>query len=207
MKLIIILLLFSPIVGFAQFFEGTITYSNSYKSKSPQLKDEKLNTMMGTTQEYYVKGGDYKSVFNGSFVKMQLYKSTENRGYTFTAKSDTLYWEDYSKNNDLASRYVVEKGKEIVMGVLCDLLIVYTSKSKTSYYYNIKYGVNPDLFKQHAYGNWYYIISKTKALPLKTVYENEQFILTSIAIKITSESLDKKLFELPDKSKIAHATW
>lgn len=126
MKIFVLLLLLSPMIGFAQSFEGKITYANTYKSKSPRLKDEQLNAMMGTTQEYYIKGGDYKSVFNGSFIKMQLYKSVENRSYTLTAKSDSLYWEDYSKNKDAATKYEIEKSKETVMGVLCDVLIVFT---------------------------------------------------------------------------------
>ncbi len=72
MKILFFLLLLSPIMCFVQSFEGTITYSNSYKSKSPQLKDEQLNSMMVTTQEYYIKGGNYKSVFNGMYIiKMQ----------------------------------------------------------------------------------------------------------------------------------------
>lgn len=207
MKVLFFLLLLSPIMCFAQSFEGTITYSNSYKSKSPQLKDEQLNSMMGTTQEYYIKGGDYKSVFNGSFIKMQLYKNAENKSYSLTAKSDSLYWEDYGKNKDVAIKYQIDKGKETVMGVVCDVIIVYTAKSKTYYYYNKNYAINPELFTKHQYGNWYYIISKTKALPLKTVYEDEQFILTSTAIKITPTRLEGSIFTVSDKNKVAPATW
>lgn len=70
MKILTLLLLIIPSIGFSQTFEGKIIYANTYKSKSPKLKDEQLNSMMGTTQEYYIKGGNYKSVFNGAFVKM-----------------------------------------------------------------------------------------------------------------------------------------
>ena len=65
-KVVLLLLLIIPIVGFTQFFEGKLTYTNSYKSKSTQLKDAQLATMMGSTQDYYIKGADYTSVFNGS---------------------------------------------------------------------------------------------------------------------------------------------
>ncbi|GAA3941044.1 hypothetical protein GO495_09430 [Chitinophaga oryziterrae] len=205
--LLLLLLLFTPAISFAQTFEGKISYANSYKSNSPQLKDEQLGLMMGTIQDYYIKGGDYKSIVNGSLVKMQLYRSAENRSYTLTGKSDLLYWEDYGKNKDVATKFDIERGKETIMGVICDVLIVYTPKSKTFYYYSNKYGVNPGLFKQHAYGNWYYIISKTKALPLKIVYEDKQFTLTSIAVNISPMKLEAKLFEVPDKSKIVPATW
>ena len=120
--------------------------------------------------------------------------------------SDSLYWEDYSKNNDVATKFEIQKAKETVVGVLCDVLIVYTPKSKTSYYYSSKYGVNPVLFNKHEYGNWYYVISKTKALPLKTISENEQFILISTAVNISPMKLEAKVFELPLDSKIAPAT-
>ena len=207
MKTIILLLMLSPLICLAQSFEGKITYANSYKSKSPQLNDTQLAAMLGTTQEYYIKGSDYKSVFNGLYIKNHLYTSKTNKSYTLTAKSDSLYWEDYGKNNDVATKFEFQKGKDTVMGVVCDILTVYTSKTKTTYFYNSKYGVNPEPFAKHAYGNWYYVISKTKALPLKTISENDQFILTSTAVNIMPINLDAKLFELTDKSKIAPATW
>lgn len=207
MRILALLLMLSPLMCLAQSFEGKITYSNSYKSKSPQLKDVQLATLMGTVQDYFIRGGDYKSIFNGSFVSMQLYKNIENKSYMSTVKSDSLYWEDYSKNKDVVTNFEVEKGKETVMGVLCDVLIVYTQKSKTVYYYNSKYGVNPVLFKQHTYGNWYYVISKTRALPLKIIFDNEQFTLTSTAVSITPMKLEAKLFELPERNKITPATW
>ena len=207
MRTLILLLMLSPLMCLAQSFEGTITYSNSFKSKSPSLKDEQLATMMGTKQEYSIKGGNYKSIFNGTFVKMQLYKNIENRSYTLTGKSDTLYWENYGVNKDAAIKYEVRNSNEKIMGLPCDLLIVQTPKSKTYYYYNKKYGINSELFKRQAYGNWYYIISKTKALPLKTVYENDLFVLTSTAVKISPVKLQLSSFELPDKKKVAAANW
>jgi hypothetical protein len=140
-------------------------------------------------------------------MRMQLYRPVENKSYALTGQKDTLYWEDYGINKDIATKYEVAESKETVMGLLCDVLIVYTSKSKTYYYYNKKYGLNPELFKAHAYSNWYFIISKTRALPLKTIYENDQFVLTSTATNITPMRLDKKLFEIADKNKIAPATW
>lgn len=191
----------------AQAFEGKITYSNSYQSKISALKNEQLNAMMGTKQDYYIKGGNYKSVFNGAFTKMQVYLNTENRSYTLTGKNDTLYWEDYGINKDEAIKYELQKNKEIILGIACDVLIVETKKSKTSFYFSRQYIVNPELFKQHNYGNWYYSISKTKALPLKIVYETQQFILTSTAVEIKEQKLDNGFFEVFDKKKIAKAYW
>ena len=202
-----LLVIITAIIANAQSFEGMIEYSNSYQSKMANYPSENLNKLMGTKQAYVIKGNNYKSAFNGMFMKLQLYLGNENRGYSLTAKSDTLYWEDYSINKDRALSYKIKKKQDTVLGIPCDVIIVESEKSKTYYYYNSKYGVNPELFKQHNYGNWYYIISKTKSLPLKTIYENEQFILTSEAIKITPMKLNDNIFEIPDKGKIAKATW
>ena len=58
-----------------------------------------------------------------------------------------------------------------------------------------------------AYQNWYYIISKTKALPLKTVFEDDQVAFTSTAVSVKAMTLDGALFEVGDKGKVARAQW
>lgn len=191
----------------AQSFEGKLNYSNNYQSKLATLKSEQLNTLMGTKQIYIIKENSYKSAFNGTFTKLQMYRGDENKSYTLTSKSDSLYWEDYSQNNDIAISYEFKQNQDTILGNICDVLIVQSTKSKTLFYFNSKYQVNPNLFKKHNYGNWYYIISKTKSLPLKTIYETDQFILTSIATEITHMQLEEKVFEIQNKNKVAKASW
>jgi hypothetical protein len=163
--------------------------------------------MMGTNQAYYIKGGNYKSVFNGSFIKMQTYRTAENKSYALTAKSDSLYSEDYGKNKDMAIRFEIKKATETIMGITCDAITVYTAKSKATYYYNKKYRINPELLVKHQFGNWYYILSKTKAIPLKTIYEVKEFVLTSTAVKIVPMKLNDDVFIIADKNKVAPAKW
>lgn len=188
-------------------FEGKLVYKINYESKSSRVSSSQLNNLMGTKQLYSIKEGNYKSVFNGIFLKFQIYRNDENRNYSLTAKSDTLYYEDYSKNKDKALSYEIKKHQDTIMGVPCDLIIVKAEKSKTSYYFNSSYKVNPELFKGHNYGNWYYIVSKTKALPLKTVTETEQYIMTSVVTEFTPTKLNDNVFEIQNKAKIAPAYW
>ena len=103
-KLSILLLFFCCMNTHSQSFEGMLVYSVNYESKTSNVTSDQLNSLMGTKQWYAIKGGNYKSVFNGSFIKLQIYRSDENRNYSLTAKSDTLYYEDYSKNKDKALR-------------------------------------------------------------------------------------------------------
>ena len=88
------------IYAFAQNFEGKITYANVYKSKMQNVSDLQFTTMMGTTQEYYIKNGDYKSVTNGSLLQWQLYINNENKLYNKMANSEAVLWNDGAINAD-----------------------------------------------------------------------------------------------------------
>ncbi|WP_417885762.1 hypothetical protein [Zunongwangia sp.] len=206
-KLILLIVILNSYFLQSQDFEGMIIYSVNYKSKFADVSSDQLNSLMGTKQWFAIKGGNYKSVFNGKFIKLQIYRSDKNRNYSLTAKSDSLYYEDYSENNDKAVSYEIKKNQDTIMGVACDLIIVKAEKSKTFYYFNSNYKVNPELFKGHKYRNWYYIISKTKALPLKTVTETEKFIRTSIATEIKPMRLNDNVFEIQNKNRITPAYW
>jgi len=204
---VVSLMIFSVTGLQAQEFEGMISYDNIYESKTSEISSEQLNNLMGTEQAYVIKGNNYKSAFNGVFISLHLYRGDENRSYMLTGKIDTLYWEDYSLNKDKAISYEIKENQDTILGVPCDVLVIQAEKSKTYFYYSSKYGINPELFTKHNYGNWYYTISKTKALPLKTVFENEQFIMISVATEITPMKLENNVFEIQYKSKVAKATW
>jgi len=206
-KLLIFLLFFCCMNIRSQSFEGMLVYSVNYESKSSNVTSDQLNSLMGTKQWYAIKEGNYKSVFNGNFIKLQIYRNDENRNYNLTAKSDTLYYENYNVNKDKALSFEIKKNQDTIMGIPCDLIIVKAEKSTISFYFNSDYKINFELFKQHNYGNWYYIISKTKALPLKIVAETEQFIMTSIGTEITPMKLNDNVFEIQNKDKKAPAYW
>jgi hypothetical protein len=186
----------------AQSFEGEIIYQISYKSKLSGIKDADLNVLFGDEQEYYIKGNNYRSFFNGSLLKSQLYKGNENKSFTLTGKSDTLYWEYYNKDNPVISD-TVELRKDTVFGLSCDLLTIVTPVSKTCYYFNKRYSADPELYNKDLYANWFLILNKTRSLPLKTVYENNEFIRTSTAINIVPMKLNDSFFNILDENKIA----
>ena len=193
---------------FSQSFEGVITFQNTYNGKSKNVNGNQLNALMGTKQEYYIKYNNYASLLNGLFIKKQIYLGKENRGYTITGQSDTAYWEDYKINKDSMVSQQITLNKDTVLGIPCDLLVVQSKSSKTYYYFNSKnLTVDPSIFKNHNYGNWYSVISITKSIPLKTIFENEQFQMVSTAVKIEKLTVEDSIFDLPDKTKITVAKW
>lgn len=186
---------------FGQTFEGKIVYNNTYRSKIPNVTDEQLTTMMGSTQEYFIKNGDYKSVSNGAFFQWQLYVNNDNKLYNKMANSETLLWNDGATNHDEILKEEVNKGVIEILGFKCDELVLTCKSGIQKYYFNSQLSVDTKLFVNHKFGNWYDFILKSNSLPLKSVIGNAQFTLESVATEVKEMKLDKILFDLPANAK------
>jgi hypothetical protein len=186
---------------FGQTFEGKITYRNSFKSKLPNMKDDQFNSMMGTKQEYYIKGGDYKSVMNGTFSQWQLFINKDNKLYNKMSNSEIILWDDGSINSDSIISVKLNKGVTEILGYKCDELILTCKSGTQKYYFNSKLGVDSKLFSNHKFGNWYDYLKQTNALPLKMIIDNQQFTMESVATEVKPMKLDDKEFQLPENSK------
>jgi hypothetical protein len=178
-------------------FEGEVVYSNTYKSKDPKISDKKLAAMLGSVHNYFIKGGNYKTVTNGQFAMWQLYINKDNKIYNKISPVDTVYWNDGLEYDDEALSAKVNKNVTTVLGYSCDELILTCRSGVQKYYYNSKLKVDANLFKKHLYGNFYNYISKTNAIPLKMIIEDSGFTIESIATNVTAKKLDNKLFMLP----------
>ena len=185
------------VTSFGQTFEGKIVYKNTYKSKMPNVTDEQFTTMMGSTQVYFMKSGDYKSVANGSFFQSQLYVNKDNKLYSKMANSEILQWNDGATNPDEVLKTEVNKGATEILGYKCDELILTCKSGTQKYYFNSKLSVDTKLFVNHKFGNWYEYLFKANSLPLKTIVDNAQFTLESVATEVKGMKLDKTLFDLP----------
>ena len=208
-KLILVLAIFAitTITTFGQNFEGKIFYANTYKSKIPDLTDEQLTSMMGSSQEYLIKGGNYKSTANGSLFQWQLYINKDNKIYNKMLNSETAFWIDCKVQNNEILKVEVNKNVTEILGYTCDEIIL-TSKSEVQkYYFNSKLAVDAKLFVNHKFGNWYDYLSKSNALPLKSITESEEFTLVSIATDIKPMKLSDKEFELPAGMKTAKSPY
>lgn len=199
MKKIIFIFLAGIIAGSlsAQSFEGMIVYKNSMKSKIPNITDEQLSAVSGTAQHYYIKGGNYKSVTNGTYALWQLFRAKESKLYSKTAVSDTIFWTDVSVNDDSIVKVELVNNAAEIIGYKCDLLILSCKSGLQKYYFNARIAVDPKLFVNHKYGNWYEFLKLSKALPLKMVIETNQFIMESVATEVKAAKVDDKEFQIP----------
>jgi len=199
--------LFLSLSILAQPFEGKIVYHNTYKSKIASLSDVQLSSMMGPTIEYFIKGGNYRSNLNGSFAQWQLYINADNKLYNKFANTQDILWNDGAINNDEVLSSVLNKGVIEIAGYKCDELILTCKTGIQKYYFNSKLSVDPAVYANHKYGNWYEYLSKSKSIPLKSIVENAQFVMESVAIEVKPMKLDDKLFTLPDGAKTAKSPY
>lgn len=191
------LLLLISFTSFSQNFEGEIIYSNTYTSKNLQLKDEQWSLMLGNTQNYLVKGGDYKSITNGKLMQWQLYINKDNKLYNKMANSDIVYWNDASIQGDEVIKIEINNNVLEILGYKCDEIVLTCKSGVQKYYFNSKISIDPKVFINHKFGNWYDYLSKSNALPLKMILENPQFTTISIATEIKPMKLEVNTFELP----------
>jgi hypothetical protein len=187
----------------AQEFEGEIIYRATYKSKSPKITNEQLGTMLGTRKRYFVKGGDYKTISNGTLGEWQLYIHSENRLYNKKPDSKVLLWNDGSIYDDPVLAIEINKNVTEILGYKCDELILTCKSGVQKYYFSSLLGVNHLLYEKHKYGNYDEYTSKAKALPLKLVIETKMFIMESVATEVHAGILDNELFTLPADVKMA----
>lgn len=196
-----ILFLVISIASFSQNFKGEIVYSNTYKSKSQQVTDEQWNLMLGTTQRYITQNGNYKSITNGKLLQWQLYINKENKLYNKMSNTEIIYWNDGSVQGDEIVKIEINKGVENVLNLLCDEVILFCKSGVQKYYFNSTLSIDPNIFINHKFGNWYDYLSKSNSFPLKMIVENNQFIITSIATEIIPKNIEDEVFNLPPNVK------
>ena len=196
------LLIFSSIVSLGQTFEGKVIYQNTYKSKVPNVTDALLTSMMGTSQEFNFKGGNYRSASNGTFLQWQLYLQKDNKLYTKFSNSSSILWNDGAVNPDSVLKTELNKEVVDILGYKCDELIFTCKSGVQKYYFSSKLKIDPKPFEHHKFGNWYQYLSQSKSLPLKMIIDNAQFSLVSMATKVQPEKIDDQFFALPADAKL-----
>jgi len=197
-KLILTLsLAITCLIASAQSFEGKIVYSNTIKSKIPNVSDTQFTTMMGNIQNYYLKGGNYKSEMNGTLLQWQLYINADNKLYSKMSNSEAVLWNDGAVNADEVISSELHKAVIDILGYKCDELVLTCKSGIQKYYFNSKVPVDSKLFINHQFGNWYAVLSKTNAIPLKMTVDNAQFYIESTAAEIKPGELDAAMFTLP----------
>ena len=193
----LLLCLFVSLTVLGQSFEGEVIYQSTYKSKNPTITDDRLTSMMGSTQDYFIKGAAYKSMVNGTLLEWQLYIPAENKLYTKMTNKSSAISSDAGINDDSVLSFVLNKEVTDILGYKCDEVILNSKSGTEKYYFNSKLSIDPKNFINHKLGNWYYYVSIAKAVPLKIEVENPQFNVVYIATGVKALKLEDSIFHMP----------
>ncbi|HTE30213.1 MAG TPA: hypothetical protein VK666_07555 [Chryseolinea sp.] len=186
---------------YGQDFEGKITYETAYKSNIPGMSDEQLSLMLGTSQQFFIKGGNYKTTTNGTFLLWQIFINKDSKLYNKMASSEALLWNDVSINTDEIVKAEINKNAITILGNPCDELVLTSKNAVEKYYFSSEFKIDAKLFINHKFNHWDEFTKRSNALPLKMIINNPQMILEAMATEVLPMKLDDKIFALPAGAK------
>ena len=127
----------------------------------------------------------------------QLYLNKDNRIYNKLNNSEVLLWDDAGRNADSVLDSKLTKGATEILGYKCDELILTCKSGVQKYYFSPALKADAKLFANHKYGNWNEYLSRTNALPLKMIIQNEKIDMESVATEVKAMKLEEAEFQLP----------
>jgi len=199
---LLLFLMFTATTLRAQF-EGEIIYKNKYQSKIPAVSDEQLTAMLGIESQYYIKGGNYKTICNGSFLQWQLYVNKDNKLYNKFAMSESLLWNDCSSDKDELVKTQIRRRVVTILGYECDEIILTGKNITQTHYFSSKLKIDAKAFAKSKLYSFNKYTELTHAIPLKSIVELEQLTLETEAVEVKAMNLDDKFFELPPGAETA----
>ncbi len=183
------------------YFEGNIKFKNEYVIKTDKVIPEYLDKIFGKTADLYFKEGNYLEIYDGGFMREQLYRRKDNKSYIKNTASDTLRWYSCEQPGQKIIKYEINPKKEKILGIMCDEYVtVYENKTVTFYFNSDTLKLNPEWYKQFTLTNKNINTERMKSLYLKYKLEYADFIYTVTATSIAQKKIDNKTFDIKPKA-------
>lgn len=197
------------------YFEGELKYKIEYKSLSPSISTNFLETEFGNSFSAYVKEDRYAMIYHakGKQGWMKIIVRLD-KGYSYTEfeKSDTITKSKFGNEKDklLEIKRNSDNKKEI-LGEYCESITIkyeptdpksFFQSFKGRYYFNPKYRLNSKLYKNYTDGFWNLFVQESESISIRN--EAEFFpLFKSIAeaISIEQKEISFEMFE-PNTSKM-----
>ena len=195
--LVFIMTTFTYFSAEAQDFEGEIVYSIVHKSRWSQLSDTIPYAATGTEMRSLYKDGYLKTFFNGSGMEWTLFNPKDNTVSEKSFRSNEIRTRSSLSQPTVALSMERLPGKDIVMGYECDGTVFRLSGISVSYFSNKDLSLNPKHYKGFQIGYWDLMVSEMGAVPLKTVWETNDFISTMTAVRISRRTVLPEEVEIP----------
>jgi len=193
-KITLIIILFHAFHVSAQTFEGKISYSNVYQSKSRTLPNYKLAELFGLNHTYFLKDGDYKLVANGTLLEWQIFRKAENKLVTKMTPIEKSETSELSDKYDQVKKVEVLRNSIKILNIDCDEFIVHCRRGTHKYYLDSRLNIQTKIFTDNEFNRWFAFFSKLGITPLKMIIETETDTCESTAQEISEESIDMNIF-------------
>lgn len=198
-----------------EYFEGEINYEIEYQPVNSNIPKSFLENEIGSSFKAYIKEDKYAMKYNSTGQKgwMKIIVRLD-QGYTYTEfeKSNTIIKTKFGNEHESLIEFKrnTEDKKEI-LGEQCESVTInYETKNpeathkivKGKYYFNPKYRINPELYKNYTDGFWNQFFTETESVSVR----NEIEYLTLFKVIQEAKSIEKReipsaMFE-PNESKL-----
>ena len=180
-------------------FTGKIQYSFSFSDLQGNDITNRMESILGREQHYFVIDGNYKS-YDESQNITQLYNGRTNTYYGFW-KDKTAHRIDALTRTSQQYKITRLSKTETIQGYKCVAIEVDTDESTTLYYYSPLLRIDFSGFTKHNFGDLNrYLEATNGALSLKYVITNHKkgYVWTILAKEISRLNLEETDFEFPE---------
>jgi|SRR6478609_4375587 len=189
-------------------FEGTVTYAITYEGNEAYTSSAQAK--MGKVSRYCFRMGNYYQEYDGQELEYNLYLKQLNYYFTKYRGIDTL--DLFDCNRELATKHDIhvirtKKTHEMILGKDCQVITVDYHEDK-SFLKNIDFYYNPHVMpinpKWEAHNPMYNssaVFERTRALPLKIIYDYGELRIIYTATEIKEQELES-FFEETEKTAL-----
>ena len=197
-KYLLLAILISTSSFSQEYFEGILKFKIQIKDKTGQMSEDQAKQFIGTEQTYFLKGNQYKSIYNG-LLEMTGYHNGKDTLFMKMKGSNDLTYSLTSIEEEKVVSYEFKETNLVLLGYKCELLVVRTDKGFHKYYFNRKIKLNPEDYKNHKAGLWHFFLEKTGgAISLKTSADLFDSNNSIEVISIERKTLDNSTFKKPN---------
>jgi hypothetical protein len=179
-------------------FTGKIKYTFTFSDLLGNDITDRMATMLGREQHYYVNDSNYKS-YDESQNITQLYNGRTNTYYGFWKDKTALQIDALTRTSQQYSITKLDKTVTI-LGYECTAIQVETDELTSVYYYSPLLRIDQKAYLKHNFGDLNrYLEATNGALALRYVITNHKkgYVWTIHATKITKLPLRSGDFEYP----------
>ncbi|GAB5399226.1 MAG: hypothetical protein Aureis2KO_08110 [Aureisphaera sp.] len=211
----LILFICSTTLYAQNYFEGQIDYKIEYESLNENIPKEYLATLIGDSFTAYVKEDKYVMIYNSKGEQgwsKTIVRLDEGFSYLEYEKSDTIIKSRLDENSDklIALRKETDQ-KRMILGEMCPSIVLKYESTDPDFpfkitdgrhYYNPKYRLNPEQYKNYTSGFWNKYIELSEAVSIRNEHVFAGFFKSvSEAVKIEERKIPESTFTL-DRNKI-----